>query len=385
MAKAIAYCTCAECGETVIRTKICRNRSMADGWAEYMESSNDILCDDCYAKRCTERSIKEASEDGAVIKEVHYGVYKDNEDVWKAIYGTYNSETKTIQVRAIKRTEKEHILRLMGFMRPIIAEETEKMTESEAADFKAQCKTWARETVKSYIQYAYTCATSEEVKAWIRQEWKKSRGIEESEEEPEKEEKTAREPAEPAEPEKPVECREVTISYADYKGKYGKYEKVKGTFNGWSYTVNIMLPVDVEYEPGYVNVEMPIEDYVTKYSQYYCVEKKHRFFGDEAIVSLPVDVPYEKGEYTKVRMPYKTYKSDYSRYYANHYSSSDKSITVWLPEGVEYTETREDKKTQEKAKFHSGAVDEIEIVPEKIDADALVVEIPEELKNGVAV
>lgn len=50
MAKATATCTCATCGATFTRTKICRNRREADGW-ETWAAANFDECAACYTAR----------------------------------------------------------------------------------------------------------------------------------------------------------------------------------------------------------------------------------------------------------------------------------------------------------------------------------------------
>lgn len=62
MAKATATCTCATCGATFTRTKICRNRREADGW-EAWAAANFDECDACYtARKASEREAATAAE-----------------------------------------------------------------------------------------------------------------------------------------------------------------------------------------------------------------------------------------------------------------------------------------------------------------------------------
>lgn len=50
MARAIANCTCATCGNTFIRMSFARNRTEADKWVDWAEKYFDE-CTDCYYKR----------------------------------------------------------------------------------------------------------------------------------------------------------------------------------------------------------------------------------------------------------------------------------------------------------------------------------------------
>lgn len=62
MAKATATCTCATCGATFTRTKICRNRREADGW-ETWAAANFDECAACYtARKASEREAAAAKE-----------------------------------------------------------------------------------------------------------------------------------------------------------------------------------------------------------------------------------------------------------------------------------------------------------------------------------
>lgn len=63
MAKATATCTCATCGATFTRTKICRNRREADGW-ETWAAANFDECAACYTAR---KASERAKALGAVI------------------------------------------------------------------------------------------------------------------------------------------------------------------------------------------------------------------------------------------------------------------------------------------------------------------------------
>jgi hypothetical protein len=59
VAKATATCTCATCGTTFTRAKICRNRREADGW-EAWAAANFDECDACYtARKASERKASE--------------------------------------------------------------------------------------------------------------------------------------------------------------------------------------------------------------------------------------------------------------------------------------------------------------------------------------
>ena len=60
MAKATATCTCAKCGATFTRTKICCNRRDADSWEEWAAANFDE-CDACYtARKASEREAAAA-------------------------------------------------------------------------------------------------------------------------------------------------------------------------------------------------------------------------------------------------------------------------------------------------------------------------------------
>ena len=48
MAKAHVELTCADCGRTYIREKICRNRAEANSWENWMGLHYDGICTDCW-------------------------------------------------------------------------------------------------------------------------------------------------------------------------------------------------------------------------------------------------------------------------------------------------------------------------------------------------
>nr|DAY81919.1 MAG TPA: hypothetical protein [Caudoviricetes sp.] len=82
MAKATATCTCATCGATFTRTKICRNRREADGW-EAWAAANFDECDVCYtARKASEREAAAAAEAELPLALHMTGYpYKDNTPV----------------------------------------------------------------------------------------------------------------------------------------------------------------------------------------------------------------------------------------------------------------------------------------------------------------
>ena len=82
MAKATATCTCATCGATFTRTKICRNRREADGW-EAWAAANFDECDACYtARKASEREAAAAAEAELPLTLHMTGYpYKDNTPV----------------------------------------------------------------------------------------------------------------------------------------------------------------------------------------------------------------------------------------------------------------------------------------------------------------
>lgn len=82
MAKANATCTCATCGATFTRTKICRNRREAEGW-EAWAAANFDECDACYtARKASEREAADAAEAELPLTLHMTGYpYKDNTPV----------------------------------------------------------------------------------------------------------------------------------------------------------------------------------------------------------------------------------------------------------------------------------------------------------------
>ena len=82
MAKATATCTCAKCGATFTRTKICCNRRDADSWEEWAAANFDE-CDACYtARKASEREAAAAAEAELPLTLHMTGYpYKDNTPV----------------------------------------------------------------------------------------------------------------------------------------------------------------------------------------------------------------------------------------------------------------------------------------------------------------
>lgn len=100
---------------------------------------------------------------------------------------------------------------------------------------------------------------------------------------------------------KDIGTKVVTMKYADAK-KSG-FEKVKGTYSKEDNTVDVIAPADYEYKPT---------------------------------------------QYHEVEMLYKDYKSKYSQYKNKHnYSDRNGTITVYLPEGVEYVRSEKDEHYEE--------------------------------------
>lgn len=79
MAKATATCTCAKCGATFTRTKICYNRRDADSWEEWAVSHFDE-CTACYtARKAAEREAAAAAEAELPLT-LHITGYPDRRD-----------------------------------------------------------------------------------------------------------------------------------------------------------------------------------------------------------------------------------------------------------------------------------------------------------------
>ena len=67
MARAIAECTCAQCGAKFEKVQFRPNRKMADEWKEWAEE-NCTVCPDCWQK---EKQEKDAAKAEALIEELH--------------------------------------------------------------------------------------------------------------------------------------------------------------------------------------------------------------------------------------------------------------------------------------------------------------------------
>ena len=127
----------------------------------------------------------------------------------------------------------------------------------------------------------------------------------------------------------------ITMKYADAK-KSG-FEKVNGTYSKEDNTVDVIVPADYEYK---------------------------------------------QVKYHEVEMLYKDYKSKYSQYKNKHnYSDRNGTITVYLPEGVEYVRSEKDEHYEELHAFKEGYTQEVVIEPKKLNADDIEVEVPECLRN----
>lgn len=79
MAKATATCTCAKCGATFTRTKICYNRRDADSWEDWAVANFDE-CTACYtARKAAEREAAAAAEAELPLT-LHMTGYPDRRD-----------------------------------------------------------------------------------------------------------------------------------------------------------------------------------------------------------------------------------------------------------------------------------------------------------------
>ena len=224
-----------------------------------------------------------------------------------------------------------------------------------------------------------------------------------------------------------VEKKPVRVSYMDYKvGAYGCFETVADSYDDKTYTVEILLPEDMEYKPGYVNVEMTAAQYKAEFPKCKLIGSGYFFSLEEMVtvvvpvsrevivkdykrvrmhvseykekygqypsenidhttgmcdVWMPEDTECDTTQYRWVDMPYKTYKEKFAQYSKGEYNPRKRSIKVWLPEGVDYKKTKRDKNREKVAEFKGGYVDEVTITPDMIDPDGVSTEIPAELRN----
>jgi CRISPR/Cas system-associated protein Cas5 (RAMP superfamily) len=76
MARAIANCTCKECGKEFEKIKRdCRNRSDANSWEGWAESYY-TLCDECSRKEYRKVQEEKAKNNGLKAIRVKYSEYK---------------------------------------------------------------------------------------------------------------------------------------------------------------------------------------------------------------------------------------------------------------------------------------------------------------------
>lgn len=100
MAKATAQCKCKICGESFIRTKICRNRTDADSWEDWAIANFD-LCSQCYTKQQNE--IEKAKGLYVDIRLNSQSAYLENAYPIAIIFGgdtmPYKDTIKTLNAR----------------------------------------------------------------------------------------------------------------------------------------------------------------------------------------------------------------------------------------------------------------------------------------------
>lgn len=90
-----------------------------------------------------------------------------------------------------------------------------------------------------------------------------------------------------------------------------------------------------------------------------------------------------KIEYIETVVLYKDYKKLYESkgYRTKNYNDKNGTIVVYLPKDVTYERSEKDKHYEDRNAFKKGYVDEVTIVPEILNIDDFVVEVPECLKN----
>lgn len=101
MARAVAYCTCKECGTEFKKIKKGFNRrAEANSWEEFVKEVFD-LCPNCYAKK-----VQAEAQENYIIRTMYYGLYKKEYADFSTVYGSYNDEDKTIWVIVGTRIKK---------------------------------------------------------------------------------------------------------------------------------------------------------------------------------------------------------------------------------------------------------------------------------------
>lgn len=101
----------------------------------------------------------------------------------------------------------------------------------------------------------------------------------------------------------------------------------------------------------------------------------------EVDVSLPPDLEYTPRRFVAVRLPYRVYKCDFAGRHYRHgdYDPQTKTIICYVP--VDSPHAKKYKNINEIVLFKHGITDNVHIAPEKLDADSIVVEVPECLLN----
>lgn len=384
MAKAVATCTCKQCGEEFTKIKYnCYNRSDADSWEEWAADYFD-LCPDCYKAQQAEKKRKEKEQELEKAKERYEALALpelagDEEQIAKAeeirlgaiegLISAYADE----YIESAKADGDEAYQKAYAETSPIMYSNSIISGTTKWVDFYTTHKNngYASETAAA-LEYIFAvdsakywidnrryfglyCFNKDDYKLFISKAHK------------------ALSP-EPEVVKEPEEERTMRIKYSEYKeGVFSRHieRSIRDSYDSDDRTIAVIM-----------NTKADIQ-YVL---DYYEAQKEKRRLEREAEERRTVTIRYKdyKDGVFADRIKKQVYDS---------YDSRKRTIDVILKsdEDAEFVKAYYDKpKAKKKAErrqkrydLQDGLIDEYTITPETIDADKLTVEVPEELRNGI--
>ena len=410
MARAKAICECKVCGGRFEKIRYnCYNREQANSWEEWAVSYFDE-CPDCYEKRKAEELKQEAKEAGLPELEGTERQIKWANEIRKKMVDKLNQYYKVsifakkfsdceayvnaVDVKAKyntlltlfeEGTEEEEFIsdasiseRVMMVMSQINYGEKWDIFEAAVSDIKNQSS--ARFWIDNRMEYMDRMdAVKELVKRTVERLEAKAK------------------PA--AVEEKPEEKKNDKIIYIRNGGRYDGWFWIRWKdYDEELYKAAREIDASYYDKPG-VAVALKSVKALVEFAEkngFEFSEKAQKVVEKELVEADEREKREAEAKKTEpertVCIRYKDYKNGVFAgkvQRTGEYFRRDRTIEVvmYTVEDAEFARDYYDKNKKQvsdelkKSQFKSGEIDEYEITPAKIDADSLIVEVPEELKN----
>lgn len=328
------------------------------------------------------------------MKTIKYFNYKNNENYYVQVKGTYNSEDKTINVYDSKRFEFDFKTKFGMLHIRLFCNNIED--ENSIVNWDSNIK-YSNDEIPNSDGLFYNCdyvLSSYEINTFyidnkeIIDKMLLTQGIDVNSN------LKIREKQKGFEFIKTIKNGLYNQFFITYKKLSTLFEtmKDKGVFNIKIYDPDSNGTNEVSKQPSKienkeVKVEQPTKVITVDYDDYKKLGFKQVFGtynkdNHTINVYVPIDYEYQQMEYKEVKMPYFTYKKSYSKYRMVKYNNETKMVIVRLPIGVEYVEDVDKIEKMEKVNiFRNSKQKELVIEPKKLNPDDFKVEVPECLMN----